>query len=612
MRNGDRTAKRLNAESIVGMKKTGNTDRAGRRVGPGRSAFAALLSLALCLTVGLLAAGADFQLGYAQGIWTYCDISVSGLDTNAIYWGQSTGYGQSGFEFNGSTGASFNSGQPFVIGTFIHHNKPITGDVPTAMDLEVTLHFVNPAVSPDPVFEYAITFEETPNTRYLRDCPAWQVSSTPCDDRVVFPASTGNETFWVGDSLYELEILGFVLTPTGTSPALEFITEERQDNVAYLVGRLTLVCTLPQIVSQPTSVTVYETEDAVFSVSASGTNLFYQWYKDGTPLTDGLGVSGATTATLTLTGVDQTDEGSYTIVVSGDCGDVEASAMLSVLPPDCANYSVEYLGSVYDGSTTTFTYAVTAYQNPAVSHVVVGFGDCITAGDIAGTSYSPWSVGVDPVSGVYGIKFDETQVEAGETEIFSFSLYGYWPEATTATESAIQVAVKPGQKLCIFPTTGPSCRIADLELTKGVDDPTPSLGDEVTFTISLSNLGPADATGVTVDDLLPSGVEFVSSLASQGTYSDATGVWQVGTVYVGATETLRLTVTVLEAGEYENTAEVSASDLYDPDSTPNNHVPGEDDQDSVTLTPIVIPSIDIEKATNGEDADDAPGPYIAA
>ncbi|MGD9675253.1 MAG: choice-of-anchor K domain-containing protein, partial [Candidatus Bipolaricaulia bacterium] len=197
------------------MKKMENRDRAGKRVGPRRSAFTALLSLALCATVGLLAAGADFQLGYATGTWTWCDISVTGIDTNAIYWGQSTGYGLSGFEFNGSTGASFNSGQLFVIGTFIHHNKPITGDVPTAMDLEVTLHFTNPAVSPDPVFEYSMTFTESPNTRYLWDCPSWQVSSTPCDDRVVFPASTGNETFRVGDSLYEREIHGFVLTPTG-------------------------------------------------------------------------------------------------------------------------------------------------------------------------------------------------------------------------------------------------------------------------------------------------------------------------------------------------------------------------------------------------------------
>jgi len=418
MRN-ERTATRsMNVEGIGSMQKSEVRGRASRGFRAGRSAFVALLAGVVCLAVGLLAAGSDFQLGYASGEWTYCDISVSGLGTNAIYWGTSTGYGQSGFEFNGSTGTSFNSGALFVIGTFIHHNKPIQGTTPTAMDLEVTLHFTNPAVSPDPVFEYSMTFQETPNERYLRDCPSFQISSTPCDDRVIFPASTGDETFWVGDSLYELEILGFVLTPTGTSPALEFITEERQDNVAYLVGRLTLVCTLPQITTQPTSLTVYETEDAAFNVTASGSNLSYQWYKDGGILTNGVGVSGATTATLTLSDVDETDEGTYTIIVSGDCGDVEASALLNVLPPDCANYSIEFLGSSYNGSTTTFTYLVTSYDSPALSHWILGLPDCITAGDIAAAGPGTTVFGLDPTTGIWGLKFD-SGVQVGSPVTFT-------------------------------------------------------------------------------------------------------------------------------------------------------------------------------------------------
>ncbi|MDD5264314.1 MAG: choice-of-anchor K domain-containing protein, partial [Candidatus Bipolaricaulis sp.] len=294
MRSERTTARSTNAGSIGSTKGSEARGRASHGIRTGRSAFVASLTSALCLTVGLLAAGADFQLGYATGIWTYCDVQVSTIDTNAIYWGTGS-LGPSGFEFNGSTGASFNSGQLFVIGTFIHHNKPIQGTTPTTMDLEVTLHFTKPAVTPDPVFEYSMTFQETVNERYLGDCPSFQVSSTPCDDRVIFPTSTGNETFWVGDSLYELEILGFVLTPTGTSPALEFITEERQDNVAYLVGRLTLVCTLPQIVAQPVSVSVIESETATFSVSATGVNLTYQWYKNGVALTNGSDIAGATT-----------------------------------------------------------------------------------------------------------------------------------------------------------------------------------------------------------------------------------------------------------------------------------------------------------------------------
>src|SRR5262249_21379869 len=44
---------------------------------------------------------------------------------------------------------------------------------------------------------------------------------------------------------------------------------------------------------------------------------------------------------------------------------------------------------------------------------------------------------------------------------------------------------------------------ADLALSKTVDDTTPNVGDTITFTVTLANLGPDAATNVTVQDLLP-------------------------------------------------------------------------------------------------------------
>jgi uncharacterized repeat protein (TIGR01451 family) len=47
--------------------------------------------------------------------------------------------------------------------------------------------------------------------------------------------------------------------------------------------------------------------------------------------------------------------------------------------------------------------------------------------------------------------------------------------------------------------------VADLAITKSVNITNPKIGDEVEFTIVVSNAGPSTATGVIVTDLLPDG-----------------------------------------------------------------------------------------------------------
>ena len=118
---------------------------------------------------------------------------------------------------------------------------------------------------------------------------------------------------------------------------------------------------------------------------------------------------------------------------------------------------------------------------------------------------------------------------------------------------------------------------ADLTITKSVDNPTPSVGGNVTFTITVTNTGPSTATGVAVADLLPSGYAFVSATPSTGGYVAGTGVWTIGTMTNGAVATLQLTATVLASGSYANTA-VATSTTFDP-TTPN----------TATATPTPVP-----------------------
>lgn len=111
---------------------------------------------------------------------------------------------------------------------------------------------------------------------------------------------------------------------------------------------------------------------------------------------------------------------------------------------------------------------------------------------------------------------------------------------------------------------------ADLSLDNGVSNAAPAAATNVTFTLTLSNAGPDSATGVVVQDMLPSGFTYVSHTASAGTYAPATGLWNVGTVANAAAPTLEIVATVLSSGVYTNTAEVIDTTTYDTDSTPGS------------------------------------------
>jgi uncharacterized repeat protein (TIGR01451 family) len=136
-------------------------------------------------------------------------------------------------------------------------------------------------------------------------------------------------------------------------------------------------------------------------------------------------------------------------------------------------------------------------------------------------------------------------------------------------------------------------QIADLSLTKTVDKANPNVGEQVEFTVTVSNRGPDTATGVLVLDRLPQGLKFVSAAPSQGAYSEHTGIWAVGSIANGSQATLTVAALVETADPKTNVAEVSTSDQYDPNSTPNNSISTEDDQAEAKLEPRIAPVITV-------------------
>lgn len=149
----------------------------------------------------------------------------------------------------------------------------------------------------------------------------------------------------------------------------------------------------------------------------------------------------------------------------------------------------------------------------------------------------------------------------------------------------VVVATAPGEYLnnasadagatAVAPT-GPTAKItvsgtsaADLAVAKA-DAPDPvTIGENVTYTITVTNNGPDTATGVTVTDPLPAGSALVSASASQGSCSGTTTVsCDLGSLANGASATVTIVVMTTAVGTLSNTAAASAS-TADPTSANN-------------------------------------------
>jgi uncharacterized repeat protein (TIGR01451 family) len=111
---------------------------------------------------------------------------------------------------------------------------------------------------------------------------------------------------------------------------------------------------------------------------------------------------------------------------------------------------------------------------------------------------------------------------------------------------------------------------ANLGLTK-IDalDPV-TLGDNITYTLSIDNGGPDDAQNVVLTDNLPGSVIFVSAIPDQGSCEEAGGVvtCNLGDVLNGSSTSVEIAVTTTQAGILTNYADLSAdtTDLYPDDN----------------------------------------------
>ena len=115
------------------------------------------------------------------------------------------------------------------------------------------------------------------------------------------------------------------------------------------------------------------------------------------------------------------------------------------------------------------------------------------------------------------------------------------------------------------------------------------------FTIEVSNLSMNTATGIVIEEVLPTGYEFVDATASAGNYDANSGLWTIDVLNGNETATLVLTAKVVDNGDYVNIAT-----LIDVDQTDVN---GGNDSDSAFIEPNCMVVFN-EISPNGDGVND--------
>ena len=206
--------------------------------------------------------------------------------------------------------------------------------------------------------------------------------------------------------------------------------------------------------------------------------------------------------------------------------------VLEIIPDKTVNISNPNFGD-------NVTYTVTVTND--------GIGDAkdVVVRDVLGE-------GLKFVSATGNYTFDEAtrtitwivDLAKGESKVFSVI-------ATVSGYGNVTNSLVVGNK-----TTGVNVTVPEINPDKTVDNEIPNFGDNVTYTVKVTNDGIGDANNVVITDVLDKGLKFLNATGNF-TYDEKTGTitWIVD-LDKGETKTFNVNVTVLGYGVLPNTVAV--------------------------------------------------------
>src|SRR5438552_55943 len=183
----------------------------------------------------------------------------------------------------------------------------------------------------------------------------------------------------------------------------------------------------------------------------------------------------------------------------------------------------------------TIRYTVTLRNNGPRTGTGITIADVLPA-SVTYQSSTPSVGSYTPGTGAWGVS---SLANGGTATLALLATVNPGTAGTTFTNLAFVAAADSGDATLgnNRDSVAVTVQLADLAVTKTVNKATPNERDTLNYTVTVRNNGPDPATNLTLTDLLPAGLTYLSSATSQGPYVSGTGVWSVGGLASGATAT---------------------------------------------------------------------------
>jgi hypothetical protein len=260
------------------------------------------------------------------------------------------------------------------------------------------------------------------------------------------------------------------------------------------------------IAAAPANVTAAAGTDAKLVVNATGTGLTYQWKRNGRA------IAGATSATLTLTGVGTLSAGDYNVTISNSSGPAAAAALALTVTTDARLINIATRGHVGSGDEVLISGFVT--RGDATKKILIR-----AVGPTLGTAFNVTGALANPTLTLYSASKGNVVVDTnsgwgGSTALTTaFTQVGAFPLAPTSADAALLETLASGAYSATVTAPGTTSGVALVEVYDA---------DTGTPTAEVVNISTRALVGAEAADTL------IAGFAIAGTTSDTVIIRGVG------------------------------------------------------------------------------------